>query len=595
MKYIIRIIRTTSELWPYYLAVSVASILIGLLNMSIPFLSGLAIDEIRHGVNSNSEKVLWLVAAIFFVDLATTIISNIGGYLGDQMAERLKRFLSNVYYQHVLSLSQSYFDNELSGKIINRLSRSIEQIASFMQMMSNNFLQFIFSTVFSLIIIAFYSPVVAFLLFSLYPIYGFMTVKNSGKWIKYQGEKNNHRDIATGRFAESINQIKVVKSFIQESKELKFFSKQYDRVVAINRPQSKHWHTKDVQRRLVLNAVFFGVYLLIFTQAAKGVFTPGQAVSLILYAMQIRIPIFTISFLVENTQRAVADSKDYFEALEVEPVVADMAGASDLVVNDSSIDFKAVNFGYDNPGKAKTKLVLRDINFSIKSGTKVALVGESGEGKTTLTNLLLRLYDPSSGQILIDGQDISSCTQKSLRQSIGVVFQEPALFSGTIRENIAYSNDSVDLARVEKASKDANAHEFINSFDKGYDSEIGERGLRLSGGQKQRIAIARAILKDAPILILDEATSSLDSRSEHMVQEALERLMKGRTTIIIAHRLSTIENVDQIITIKNGQVDEIGTPKELASTGGVYSKLLSLQRGDSDKNRQKLEQFDISQ
>ena len=218
---------------------------------------------------------------------------------------------------------------------------------------------------------------------------------------------------------------------------------------------------------------------------------------------------------------------------------------------------------------------------------KVALVGESGEGKTTLTNLLMRLYEPSSGRILIDGIDIKDVTQASLRLNIGVVFQDPSLFSGTIRENITYANPKATNADVERASKGANAHEFIEKLENGYDTQIGERGLKLSGGQKQRLAIARAILKNAPILILDEATSSLDSKSELLVQDALERLMKNRTTVIIAHRLSTIQNVDTIIALKDGQVSETGTPDELAKGDGIYAKLLQVQSARSPEERQK--------
>lgn len=360
-------------------------------------------------------------------------------------------------------------------------------------------------------------------------------------------------------------------------------------VVNTNKPQSKHWHTRDVQRRLALNIIFLGVYMYIFIRGAQGSLTPGQVVTLILYAMQIRIPIFTISFLVESTQKAVADSRDYFEIMNLKQETIDTAYAKPIQVTDGRIEFENVSFGYNDKS-----IALRNISFSLKPGTKTALVGESGEGKTTLMNLLLRFYDPMSGIIYIDGQNIKNITHKSLRENIGIVFQEPYLFSGTIRENISYANPNATLRQIKKAASAANAHEFISKFDKGYETEIGERGLKLSGGQKQRIAIARAILKDAPVLILDEATSSLDSKSERMVQEALEQLMNGRTTIIIAHRFSTIQNVDQIVTIKNGQIDEIGTPKELAKSGGIYDTLLRLQTGKLKNAERKLQQYEIS-
>ncbi len=589
MKYLWKILKTTSSLWRYYVAVSLLSILLALLNLLLPALSGWAIDEIRKGTHAKVELMILLATGIFLIDIGGTLISNIGGYLGDQMAAKLNMLLSQKYYEHLLSLPQRYFDTELSGKIINRLNRSIAQITTFMQMMSNSFLQFIFSTIFALVVVAIYSWQVALLLFMLYPIFIWMTVRTSSKWQDYQHKKNHHTDIASGRFAEAIGQIKVVKSYNQEKRELSFFAKHLNTVLKTNVPQSKYWHKKDVERRLVLNVIFYAVYLFIFIQGAKGVYSPGQAVALILYAMQIRIPIFTISFLVENTQRAVADSKDYFEIMDIKPQIVDIKNAKELKVNQGGVSFQKVSFSYD-----KNQPVIKKVDLDIQPDTKIALVGESGEGKTTLTNLLMRLYEPEQGKILIDQQNIAEVTQTSLRRNIGVVFQDPALFSGSIKENIGYANPGAKEIEIIAAAKAANAHEFIEKFDKGYDTQIGERGLKLSGGQKQRIAIARALLKDAPILVLDEATSSLDSKSEHMVQEALERLMKGRTTIIIAHRLSTIQNVDQIITLKNGTIDEVGSPAELAKSNGIYAELLRLQQGKgSEKSKQKLKSFEM--
>ncbi len=589
MQHIIRILKTGRVLWRSYLLISLFTTLLSLATIITPLLSGWAIDEIRKGTNANVKYAAVLAIGIFLLDFMQTIVSNINGYIGDQVSVRLNKILSDRYFAHLLTLPQSYFDTELSGKIINRLNRSISQITNFIQMMSNNFLQFLFSTVMSLVVVTLYSWEVALMLFALYPIFTYMTIRTSSTWQKYQQEKNTHSDIASGRFAEAIGQVKVVKSFIQEKRELKFFGHHLGRVQAINKPQSSFWHKQDVMRRIVLNVIFLGVYLFIFIRGAQGAFTPGQAVALILYAMNIRIPIFTISFLVENTQRAISDSKDYFEIMEIKPAIDDKQHAKTLKVREGEVAFRDVTFGYD----ADTD-VIKGVQFVIKPNTKVALVGESGEGKTTLTNLLMRFYEPRAGSITIDGQDIGDVTQKSLREAIGVVFQEPALFSGTIRENISYANEKATDAQIIAAAKAANAHEFIAKLEHGYDTEIGERGLKLSGGQKQRIAIARALLKDAPILVLDEATSSLDSKSEAMVQEALQHLMRNRTTIIIAHRLSTIQHVDTIITLRGGKVDEIGSPAKLAKSGGIYAQLLSLQRGTTDKDKKKLQQFDIA-
>ncbi len=585
MQHIIKILTFTKRLWPYYAIISFLSVLVAAVGLIYPLLTGWAIDELKLGTQADVRHLMVLVLGIFASDLASNLLNNVNGYLGDQMSVRVYRLLGLRYYEHILTLPQSYFDKELSGKIINRLNRSVMQISNFMQMWSNNFLQFVFSTVLALCIVAYFSWGVALLLLSLYPIFILLTIKASGTWQGYQKKINHNTDIAIGRFSEAVSQVKVVKSYGQEKRELNFFKKHLGLAMKDTRPQSKFWHTRDVYRRFALNIIFFGVYALIFKQGADGTLSAGQAVSLLLYAYQIRIPIFTISFLVENTQRAIADSKDYFEVM-AHATEKDDNITKKLRVNRGEIVFDGVSFSYD------TSPVLTDITLTIAPDTKIALVGESGEGKTTLTNLLLRLYEPNAGTITIDGTDIASVSQHSLRQYIGVVFQEPALFSGTIRENIAYASNSATEAQVIAAAKAANAHEFIAKLEKGYDTEIGERGLKLSGGQKQRIAIARAVLKDAPILILDEATSSLDSRSEQMVQEALERLMKGRTTLIIAHRLSTIANVDQILTLSGGKVDEVGTPDQLAKSGGIYSQLLTLQKGGATASK-KLKAYQI--
>jgi len=588
----LRIFKFTRELWPYYAAISVFTILLSVMTQLQPLFIKAAVDQITKiigGGHANVKLVAVFAILIFLTDVGQTLLSNISGYIGDMMSARLQKVMSERYYEHILSLSQHYFDTELSGKIINRMNRGISQISTFMQMLSNNFLQFVFSTIFSLIIVAYYSWQVGLMLLLLYPVFIFLTTRTSGKWQQWQQEINTEQDVASGRFAEAVGQVRVVRSFLQEQRELSFWRAAYGRVINITRPQSKYWHRQDVVRRLVLNLIFLAVMVYIFVETARGVYTLGTMVLLIQYAALIRIPIFSISFLVDNTQRAVANTKDYFEVMDTRPEIADDPAAKNLKITKGEIAFDDVTFGYDDEST-----VLHGVNFKIAPDTKAALVGESGEGKTTLTNLLLRLYDVRSGQIVLDGQDVRHISQASLRENIGVVFQDPALFSGTIKENISYANPKASHEAVVAAAKAANAHEFIEKFEKGYDTEIGERGLKLSGGQKQRIAIARALLKDAPILILDEATSSLDSKSEHMVQEALGRLMKGRTTLIIAHRLSTIQSVDQIITLRNGRVDETGTPQALARSGGIYAQLLKLQQGGTEASKKKLKEYEIA-
>ncbi len=593
MKSIWRIVRFTSSLWRYYLAVSIYTVLVAAMSQLIPLLTKAAIDEITKlasGGQVSVTKVGVYAVLIFVVDMSQNLFSNFGGYLGDMLAAKQLRLLSNRYYEHILSLPQRYFDTELTGTIINRMNRGITQITGYTQTLSNNFLQFLFSTIFTLAIVAYYSWPVALILLSLYPIYIWLTTLSNDKWQEYQKEVNRDSDVASGRFAESVGQVRVVKSFVQEKFELGVFDKLMRKIVHVTRPQSKHWHKHDTIRRSVLAVINLGLYAFIFVQTARGHYTIGTMVLLIQYAQLIRIPLFSISFLVSQTQRAIANSRDYFAVMDEQPEISDHPGAQSLKVKTGTIRFQDVSFHYDDD-----TAVLSNLSFEVPADSKLALVGESGQGKTTITSLLLRLYEVQGGLITIDKQNINDVTQASLRQNIAVVFQEPALFSGTIRENIAYGRPDASSSQVEAAAKAANAHDFINKFEHGYNSEIGERGLKLSGGQKQRIAIARALLKDAPILILDEATSSLDTKSERLVQQALERLMKGRTTIIIAHRLSTIQSVDTIITLENGQVGEIGSPHELSSSGGIYAQLLSLQETHTEASKKKLQSYEMEE
>lgn len=584
MKSLWRIITSTKELWKYYSVIGLLTVLLALANLAQPLLTGRAVDVIKDGNSGDIKTVVILAVLLFTLDFSSTIFSNISGHIGDVMSERLRKILGSRYYTHLMKLPQTYYDRELTGTIIARLNRSVSELAGFIDMFSNNFLQFIFSTIFSLVVISTISWPVALLLASLYPLYFYLTTKTSKVWMEYKSKMNKNLDLALGRFNEVVNQVKVVKSYDQQKDEINFYNNKMSNIIGLAKPQSQFWHKRDVLRRVALNVIFFGVYLLIFIQTAQGLITTGQAVTLILLAYNIRIPIFTISFLVDRTQRAIADSKDYFEVL-AEPVEERNQATKQLEIKKAAFEFSHVDFAYN-----KNEQVLRGVSFTAEAGKKTALVGESGEGKTTISSLLLGLYQPKVGSITIDDQDIHLISQKSLRQNIGVVFQDAALFSGSIFHNISYGKPGATQAEVEKVSKAANAHGFICKLENGYQSEIGERGVKLSGGQKQRIAIARALLKDAPILILDEATSSLDSKSEVEVQKALETLMQDRTTLIIAHRLSTISSVDTIVTLKNGTVDEIGSPQKLAKTTGIYAELLKLQNNSDQKA---LEQFEI--
>jgi ATP-binding cassette subfamily B protein len=592
MHTIIKTLKYAKNLWLYYIGVTISSILVALTGVAIPFVLAAATNlmvEVVQGGEANVNGALWLAAALFGFDIANTLIRNYGGYLGDVMSVKLKAQLSTRYYEHLLKLPQSYYDGELTGTIINRLNRAITEVSNFLNMFANNFFQMLLTTLITVVIVWLYSWELALLIVVIYPLFLWLTAMSSKKWQKLQTEKNLEVDIASGRFAEVVTQIKVVKSYIQEKLEHRHFRKRYHKTIVLTREQSKYWHAMDVVRGAVLSVIFFLIFAFIFVQTVEQKFTIGEMVLLITLINALRLPLFSMSFIVDQFQRAITGAKDFVVAMELEPEIQDKPQAHNIDISTGLIEYQAVNFGYNHD-----HAILKNVTFTVNPGEKVALVGESGEGKTTLSNLLMRLYEPQSGAITIDGTNINDVTQCSLRSQIATVFQDPALFSGTIRENIAYAHPRASHEQIVSAAKAANAHSFIEKLDNGYDSEIGERGIKLSGGQKQRIAIARAILKDAPILILDEATSSLDSRAEHLVQEALDHLMKGRTTLIIAHRLSTIAHVDKIVTIKNGTVDEVGIPAELALTDGIYAQLLQLQMGATAAAKKKLKTFDIS-
>lgn len=591
MRQLLKVLGYARNLWPYYAGITFFAVLMSATSLLSPFIVKDATDLVVKSFQTGQADIngAIMMALLFFaVDIANTLFTNAGGYLGDVMSAKLRKQLSERYYLHLLKMPQAYYDTELTGRIINRLNRTIYEVTQFANMFANNFFQ-MFLTVFAgLAIILFYSWEIALLMAILYPLFLWITSVNSRKWQVYQDQKNLEYDISSGRFTETISQIRVVKSFVQELLEYRHFERRYHTTVGVTQKQSKHWHRMDIMRRSLLNFIFFLIFAYIFVNTAKANLTIGEMILLMQIITMLRFPIFNMSMIVDQTQKAIAGSKDYFDVMETEPAVADKPGASDLKVSDGRVEFVDVTFGYES-----NESVLRQVSFAVEPGQKLALVGESGEGKTTITSLLMRLYDIEKGHILIDGTDIADVKQTSLRSNIAAVFQEPALFSGTIRENIAYANPHASKKSIIAAAKAANAHDFITGFEKGYDSEIGERGLKLSGGQKQRIAIARAILKDAPILILDEATSSLDSKSEKLVQQALNRLMRGRTTIIIAHRLSTIADVDTIVTIRGGKVDEVGSPKKLARSDGIYAELLNLQKQDTERTKSKLKRYEI--
>ena len=611
MDSITRIVRSASALWPYYLGVLLTATVSAILALTSPFIvrgaTNTIVDAVQGGTDSGDalRKVLIFAAFLFLADAANSVFKNIGGYIGDVMVSRLRQILSTRYFAKLLSLPQGYYDNQVTGTIIARLDRSIMFITMFVQSFANNFFSTLIQVAAVLAITAWYYWPLAVLLAALFPVYMWLTALTSKRWQKFEKDKNEQIDVANGRFAEVIGQIKVTKSFVAEPRELKDFARHYGKYVSTTQPQSRWWHSMDTIRGLAMALLFFGIYAVIFWRTLHGYFSIGDMVMLLQMVTMAKQPVFMMSWIVDSAQRAIAGSRDYFKVMEepVERTANTEVVAATTAADEPDLDlrlpqplvphadapvfsFRDVEFAYE-----KGKPVIQGISFHADEGQKVALVGESGGGKSTLVNLLLGLYTPSAGQLCVLGHDVRDLSAEELRASVGVVFQEPFLFSGTIRENIAYGKPGATDEEIVAVAKRASAHEFISSFPDGYDTIVGERGLRLPGGQKQRVAVARAMLKDAPVLVLDEATSALDTKSERIVQAGLDDLMRDRTTLIIAHRLSTIANVDTIVTVDKGQVSEIGSPAQLAQTGGIYSQLLQLTQSTSAADKQRLKRY----
>ncbi|MCT1909732.1 ABC transporter ATP-binding protein [Brachybacterium paraconglomeratum] len=603
MASLLRIVRFTRALAPLYAAIIVCSVLTAAAALAVPFLIGHATDTVAGAVGGQTptstavRAVVLIAAAVLAAELFNTVVSNIGGWFGDVMSNRMRTILSVRYYDKLLHLPQRWFDGEITGTIVARLNRSITEITNFAKMMSNSFASMLITTVAVLAISAWYAWPLTVLLLIVFPLYVWLTSLTSVKWQRLEGEKNEQVDIASGRFAEVVGQIRVVKSFVRERSELEDFRRRFWSTDATTRAQSTHWHRMDVIRRAVLNLVFFGIYVIIFVRTVQGAFTLGEMVLLVQLMSMAKAPVESMSWVIDSSQRAIAGSKDYFRVMgtAVDPRTAAMLARAEDDVPPPAIEpvpgapvvrFRDVSFAYEDGED-----VLHGIDFSVARGEKIALVGESGGGKSTIVNLLLGLYEPRAGEIEVVGRTSTELPLDELRSRIGVVFQDASLFSGTLWENIAYGRPGASDEEVADAARRANADGFVRRFPGGYEQVIGERGLKLSGGQRQRIAVARAILKDAPVLVLDEATSALDTKAERQVQKGLDELMEGRTSLIIAHRLSTIAAVDRIITLEDGRIDEIGTPAELAASGGIYAQLLDLQNSG---DRKRLARFDIT-
>jgi subfamily B ATP-binding cassette protein MsbA len=491
----------------------------------------------------------------------------LSGYTGMRILLDIRQKL----FKHLQSLSLRFYEEYRTGKLISNVLTDvsmINQLIDTIKQLANAVAMILVLT----ILLFFINVPMAFCALAILPLQciNFFYFKRV--------LKRGHMDLreqmseVSANLSETLSGIKVVKSFgMERSENRSFFSSllpTLDMTLKIHNNSAYLWIISDVLNVITqLLVIWVGV-----GQVSGGFLTIGEFVAFYSYVAMLLAPITTISNLSANVSQGLAGTSRIIKLLNTIPEIKEVKHPLKLNNVTGCVKFDNITFGYK-----VEKPVISDFSLIIEAGQKVALVGPSGSGKSTITNLLLRFYDTDKGRITVDGKDIKRLKFDSYRNHIGVVLQESFLFSGTIRENIAYAKKNATSEEIEAAGRMANVEEFANNFDDGYETKVGENGTSLSGGQRQRIAIARAILKDPAILILDEATSALDTVSEHLVQEALDNLMQGRTTIIIAHRLSTIKNADIIVVMEEGRIKQVGRHEELLKTPGVYLDMYEAQ------------------
>ncbi len=571
--------RLLGYLGPYdrYVIIAYAAMLLGTsLNLIVPQIIAWAID---YGLAEGQASTLLMAGAIIMgIALVRGILGFAQRYFGEWLTHRVAYDLRQDFYNAVQYQPFAFHDQSHTGDLMSRATSDIGEAERFAGIGLMDLLATILLVIGVTIAMLLESVPLALLALIPFPIlilttlhFG-LTVEPMFKLIQEQ------MGVLSTVMQESLTGIRVVKAFAREPHELNKFDREnnewFDRREMVIKKWANNW---PFMTFLIMMSIFL---LLWFAgpQALSGEITVGSLFALISYVLLLNTPIQRLGFLVNLAATSGASAARVFEIIDLPGEVVDEPHAIALTTAQGDVKFEHVSFAYrDNLP------VLVDVDFHARPGERIALIGPTGTGKSTITNLIPRFYDCTSGRVLVDGHDVRDLQLKSLRRHIGIVLQEPFLFSQTVGENIAYGRVDASMDDIIAAARVARAHEFILELENGYDTRVGERGVTLSGGQKQRLAIARALLADPRILILDDSTSSVDTETEHLIQEALVELMKGRTTFIIAQRLLTLKHADCILVVQDGRIQERGSHESLLAEGGLYRQIYDLQLKDQEE------------
>jgi len=568
-----------TRLWTYYRPYKAilfsdlaAVVLLAALGVAVPYLLKLIVDSAVPARDFGMVvRISLVVGALALAKYGAEFYTL---YAGHAMAARMERDMRRDFFAKLQSLSFSFFDERKTGELMSRLTNDIGKVSDSVNHAPEEILLAFATLVGSYVVLFSLHVPLALISLAPFPLMILYTGTLGGRIMTGFQKANDATAEVNAKTENVIAGIRVVQSFAREQTEARRFGELNEANYNIFRSVLKTigWYfsgvdvLRDLARLVVLAA---GGYF-----AVKGSLSLGSFVAFVSYSAICFEPIERLTRTVELIQRLSAGMQSFFSIMDEEPKIQDRPGAKALPMPlTGDIRFENVCFSYDG-----NRHVFRSLDLRIQPGSTVALVGPSGAGKTTFCNLIPRFYEPQSGTVTLDGCDVRDLRLQELRRAVGIVQQDVFLFAGTVGENIAYGREGATQTEIEAASRDANAHDFISELPKGYETNIGEKGVKLSGGQKQRIAIARTFLKNPRILILDEATSSLDARSERAVQEALKRLVKGRTTLIIAHRLSTVREVDEIIVLTEEGIVQRGTHAELINAPGLYQDLYATQQ-----------------